>query len=339
MGKVRVFLHFISRHRRVSLAGFVALFVIGWLVWRYTPTHRQMLHSTVIVKVQQWYELSWEGKHSVFFTRVVGDSTLTGLSTDSLAARSLSYSVGSWLDHWALVPSCNGRLVTSVPDSCAPDVRTATSLLIMEKNRLEGRLRKLHLQSNEIHYFLHSHGVQDEGFGSVAEYSAKIDARYKSAQALKKVLYTWNGKTPLKLTPHSAYTLYYYNWKDKPDSDHATLVASSERGQLRLLQNESHTLPIGMSAVKPLPWTTLFSGKALTVSYPGINEPAFANVWLHPTLIPLPSRKDSVRISPLLSGEGAPLFTEHGRFVGILSKGKMIKKSKVMHLFSKEAAL
>ncbi len=340
MGKIRRFIHFVARHRTVCLSGFGALFVIVWLVWRYTPTHRQMLRSTVVVKVEQWYELRWGKSDTLFFTSLKDDSLLAGLSTDSLQSRSVSYSVGSWLDHWALVPSCNGRLVVAVPyASQGFSAPTAASLLKTAKTRVKTEVDRLRLQSTEIRYFLHSHGVQDEGFGSVAEYSAKVDSRLKSALALQAKLERWNGKAPLKVRLRSAYTLYYYNWKDQRDSTQATMVAALDSYKLRLLQTVSHSMPVGMSAVKPLPWTSLFSGKLLAACYPGIDEPRFASVWAHPTLIPLPSRRDSVAVSPLISGEGAPLFTHHGRFVGILSNGRMVSKKKVMHLFSKEAEL
>ena len=102
----------ISRLKLIALV-IALLFVITWVTWTCWPASgQQMKRAVAVIESKSWYEIVCDGKNVLFFADISSDSSLYRLSVHRDSSTLTTYSTGVWLNRYAVIPSCHGRLVT-----------------------------------------------------------------------------------------------------------------------------------------------------------------------------------------------------------------------------------
>ena len=102
----------ISRLKLIALV-IALLFVITWVTWTCWPSSgQQMKRAVAVIESKSWYEIVCNDKKVLFFADISSDSSLSRLSVHRDSSTLTTYSTGVWLNRYAVIPSCHGRLVT-----------------------------------------------------------------------------------------------------------------------------------------------------------------------------------------------------------------------------------
>ena len=78
------------------------------------------------------------------------------------------------------------------------------------------------------------------------------------------------------------------------------------------------------------------SGDAVAVGYNGIAIQEWANSKIRPTILPIKLQDGQHRLSEVLGGDGSPVFSPRGYFIGITLGKKVIASDELLNLFGKE---
>ncbi len=309
--------------------------LIIWRSWRFSG--RQMVQATVIVEQSSWYEITVNGKPMLYFGGISGDSVLDKLSVCRDSSVILRRSAGFWIDRYWLFPSCEGRLITAFPDAIQRKITDLRRQLTLEGKRLQRLLKKLRMQDIELKYFLRAHGVQDEGHAMIANFEVGItDKLYATHRLLILIDSICNVKCSLSLRHKRLFKVFYHSNDGSLRQQICKENAHSVDGKLYLLQTQDKETPAEATPLRWFPWHANDDGKVLVTGFGGLQEPLFATYSTHATIIPAGKTGDLCDISPVLAGDGSPVFTAHGWFVGCLLGGNIVDRTVLSDLFNNE---
>lgn len=312
-----VFFASICRHWLLLVITIVLLTVVGWSCWNVWPFDRtDMLRSSCTI----------DGE-ALLYLRTGKDSVLL--------SRTPTHRQGVWANrHW-WAPSCSGRLLTSVP--VIPFFRRYGWPVSQQALRegiedaadsLQDVLHRREIESKELAYYLRTHGVQDEGYDRIAQYSIE---QKRMVDALRKLVHALNAipaKAPLSLFVVEHDTAVCRDgdgqvmrmpceplaWSGHFDRSTRERV-SAGNGSV-WLRTADHATPSGACAVSLFPWTLRNNErKALTVVILP-KDTLLVDNWLQHGRLSQPR---------MFAPDGASVFTKRGYCLGVSVKKEIVR--------------
>lgn len=231
---------------------------------------------------------------------------------------------GVWINrHWWLA-SCDGRVLTVGPTAT---LRAADVPALCDS--LSSLLSRKETERKELIYYLRSHGVIDEGYTQIATYanrqSKMTDSLKLKVRELKRICPTDSDKTGKhpKLSKNTRLILkadYRVSWYN--NSNHLKHVTCdpvftplTAKAYPLILHTHRSIKPWGVYAVRNVPWGAAEHRKIVTVRL----VPTDTVAPFHSIIV---SGKywqgHSHDLPRLFAVNGAPVFTKHGRFIGII---------------------
>ena len=218
---------------------------------------------------------------------------VSGKDTVELMADSV-HQEGVWINrHWWW-PSCDGRVLTVGQTS---DVKPMNLSAICDS--IESLLHRKETERKELKYYLRSHGIIDEGYTQIAAYATRQGKMTDSLRRKLTVLQKTSrkdgtgkkskGKAP-RFVLRGKYVVSWYNGNDELHHVECEPVVSQ-------LTRKIVTVRI-VPAERRLPYHSII---------------VTGNYW----------QGHDHDIPELFAVEGAPVFTKHGRFIGII-RGKEV---------------
>lgn len=295
------------RLSKLKIAAFVVFLLIAGLVWlvlrAFPASETKVRRSACLVS----------GHVSVCL--------VSGKDTVELMADSVRQE-GVWINrHWWW-PSCDGRVLTVGPTSKAEPIDVASIC-----DSISNLLQRKETERKELAYYLRSHGVMDEGYSQIAAYAARQGKMTDSLKLRLAVLQktcaidsTGRQTGKAKKIRFMLKSNYHVSWYD---GNHELHSVACEPVASRLTNKATplilHTLrsikPWGVYAVRNVPWGAAKHRKIVTVKIIGTEKKApyhsiiiTGNYW----------QGHEHDIPELFATDGAPVFTQHGRFIGII---------------------
>lgn len=253
---------------------------------------------------------------------------VSGKDTVELTADSVHHE-GVWINrHWWW-PSCDGRVLTVGPTSNARLVDISTIC-----DSISSLLHRKETERKELIYYLRSHGVIDEGYTQIAAYAAMqnraTDSLKRRLTALQKIsAIDSTGKKSgkarkIQFTLRGNYRVSWYNGNNEPHSVACEPVASqlTDKAAPLILHTQRSFKPWGVYAVRNVPWGATQHRKIVTVKIIRTDRKApyhsiivTGNYW----------QGHDHDIPELFATDGTPVFTQHGRFIGIIHRKEVIQ--------------
>lgn len=294
----------LSKLKIIVIVAILLLAGLTWLVLRAFPVSEVELRRSACLV---------DGRVSVCL--VSGKDTVE-LLTDSV------HHEGVWINrHWWW-PSCDGRVLTVGPTSKVEPMDISAIC-----DSLSSLLHRKETERKELTYYLRSHGVIDEGYTQIAAYAARqnrvTDSLKRRLTVLQKIgAIDSTGKKPkrakkVQFALRGNYRVSWYNGNNELHSVACEPVASqlTDKATPLILHTQRSFKPWGVYAVRNVPWGAAQHRKIVTVRIIRSERKApyhsiivTGNYW----------QGHDHDIPELFAKEGAPVFTQHGRFIGII---------------------
>lgn len=127
-----------------------------WSYYCLNPSSDRVNKAKANIKVYSHYELIQNGKTILRFDE----------DTTTLAA--------NFMNRWALIPSCEGRLAACYNNSISRNHylgKDADSIFKEKVDSLDSLYRDSKWKVGELNYYIHSHSVLDAGYNSICAYT------------------------------------------------------------------------------------------------------------------------------------------------------------------------
>lgn len=305
-----LFSHALSHHRCLASAIVLSVAVLLWIVFRALPASEDNIRASVCLV---------DGQSDLCV--VLGNDTITVLS-DSVHGQ------GVWINrHWWW-PSCSGRVLTTQQGNELTDhgvwlmADSLPHLIASQTDSLAALLQRKETERKELQYHLRCHGVQDEGYQRIALYAAEQARETDSLSRVCKVLKSHQPFKKARLVRVGHYSVAWYDSNGVLQRAQCESVVTplGQLGNPLVLQTTNHSKPRAAYAVRHTPLTFALSRKIFTVK---VNT---HDTIRHTLIVHGNHSTDGHHNFPhLFAPEGSPVFTNHGRFIGIVSKDKVIK--------------
>ena len=305
-----LFSHALSHHRRLASVIVLSVAILLWIVIRALPASEDDMRASVCLV---------DGQSDLCV--VLGSDTIVVLS-DSVHGQ------GVWVNqHWWW-PSCSGRVLTTQLGNELTDhgiwliADSLPHLIASQTDSLSTLLQRKETERKELQYHLRCHGVQDEGYQRIAMYAAGQAHETDSLTKVCKVLKSHQPFKKASLIRVGHYSVAWYDSDGELQRAQCEPVVTSigQLGTPIILQTTDHSKPIAAYAVRHTPLTFALSRKIFTVK---VNTD---DTTRHTLIVrgnySTGRRHDFPR---LFAPDGSPVFTNHGKFIGIVSKDKVIK--------------
>lgn len=298
----------LSKLKIVVIAALLLLAGIAWLVLRAFPVSEVELRRSACLI---------DGRVCVCL--------VSGKDTVELMADSV-HQEGVWINrHWWW-PSCDGRVLTVGQTS---DVKPMNLSAICDS--IESLLHRKETERKELKYYLRSHGIIDEGYTQIAAYATRQGKMTDSLRRKLTVLQKTSrkdgmgkkskGKAP-RFVLRGKYVVSWYNGNNELHHVECEPVVSQLTGKAfpLILHTRRSFKPWGVYAVRNVPWGAAQHRKIVTVRI----VPAERRLPYHSIIVTGNYWQGHDHDIPeLFAVEGAPVFTKHGRFIGII-RGKEV---------------
>lgn len=328
------------RHNpRLKLMTWVILLsaIIAWVAWSFWPSSaRQMKRSVAIVACQSWYEMVYKGKTILYFSDIVSDTTLVRPSLQQDSCVRTTYSTGVWVNSCFFIPSCRGRMITVMAKPDEISRQDAWKLIEKEKERNEKRIHQLRAQLKELNYYLRIHNVHDEGYNTVAAYAYEKEDEKAYCMRLAQLFDTVRKSDRPQLIRKAVYTAYYRLPNGECQQVRMREVGSSKQYQTVLLQTVGRKTPTGVAPLSIFFVNGKSHGAALAVGYGGLGVKELASTDASCSIIPTTLHDNQHDLPAVLGGDGSPVFSTRGYFIGITRGNEVITRSQLRSLLRKE---
>lgn len=295
------------RLSKLKIAAFVVFLLIAgvvWLVLRVFPaSETKVRRSACLVSGR------------------VGVCLVSGKDTVELMADSVRQE-GVWINrHWWW-PSCDGRVLTVGPTSRVKPIDISSIC-----DSISNLLQRKETERKELAYYLRSHGVMDEGYTQIAAYAARqgkmtdsVKLRLATLQKTCAIDSTGRQTGEAKKIRFMLKSNYHVSWYDGNNELHSVacepVVSRLTHKAMPLILHTLRSIkPWGVYAVRNVPWGTAKHRKIVTVKIIGTERKA----PYHSIIITGSYWQGHEHDIPaLFATDGAPVFTQHGRFIGII---------------------
>lgn len=314
----------------LTVAAVLVIAAIGVVAWQLTPmSASSMRNSAVIVEQKTWQEIDIDGKAHLFFSSVKGDSALLGVTANRDSAVHHKYTTGCWVNRWAVIPSCMGRVVTTYSDCPkAPGIKSDSDIVRLCRKSIDTQMRTLKAQKAELDYYLRVHGVQDNGYQTIAALAGRVSRAYSDVARAERIVDSLSaGKHHrFSIRQRTEYTAVFRNNEGKITRKKMEVIANCKRLTVTL-QACDRTTPDGVSVLTLANWGTSSERNICAVGYPGLGENGLECDTVSPIITPGHKTKGGKHDLPnVLAADGAPVFTSKGRFIGIITKGNIVSE-------------
>lgn len=312
---------------------YLCFIIGGFIAWRLMPPSADgMRNSAVVVGQTSWHEVRVDGKPCLYFSDAIGDTALLGVTANRDSAIHRHRLAGCWTNRLPLFPSCFGRIATAyAAPPRHPRVKGDSSIVRLCRQSIATQLKTLKTQKTELDYYLRVHGVQDNGYQSIAALATRVAQAYSDVSRAARMLDSLANGRRHRFTINSM-TQYSATFRDsKRHIAHAALkpIFADSHKRFMLLQTCDESTPDGASPVSPTLWGSRKECSILAVGHPGLGEPGLECDTVSPAIIPGHKFKDSRHDLPrVLAADGSPVFTERGMFIGITSGNTIVEKLK-----------
>lgn len=324
---------------RLKLMTWVILLltIIAWVAWSFWPSSaRQMKRSVAIVACQSWYEMVYKGKTILYFSDIASDTALVRPSLQQDSCVRTTYSTGVWVNSCFFIPSCRGRMITVMAKPDEINRQDAWKLIEKEKERNEKRIRQLRAQLKELNYYLRIHNVHDEGYNTVAAYAYEKEDEKAYCMRLAQLFNTVRKADRPQLIRKVVYTAYYRLPNGECQQVRMREVGSSKQCQRVLLQTIGRKTPTGVAPLSIFFVNGKTHGAALAVGYGGFGVKELASSDASCSIIPTTIHDNRHDLPAVLGGDGSPVFSTRGYFIGITRGNEVVTRSQLRSLLRKE---
>lgn len=209
-------------------------------------------------------------------------------------------------------------------------------LIENEKERNEKRIRQLRDQLKELNYYLRINNVHDEGYNTVAAYAYEKEAEKAHCIRLAQLFDTMRKTDRPQLIRKVVYTAYYRLPNGECQQVRMREVGSSKQCQTVLLQAVGRTTPTGVAPLSIFFVNGKSHGAALAVGYGGLGVKELASSDASCSIIPTTLHDNRHDLPAVLGGDGSPVFSTRGYFIGITKGNEVITRSQLRDLLRKE---
>lgn len=326
----------IPRLKLITLV-ILLLTIIAWVTWSFWPSSaRQMKRSVAIVACQSWYEMVCKGKTILYFSDIAADTALVRPSLQQDSCVRTTYSTGVWVNRYAFMPSCRGRMLTVMTKPNEINQQDAWKLIEKEKERNQKRIRQLRDQLKELNYYLRINNVHDEGYNTVAAYAYEKEDEKAHCIRLAQLFDTVRKTDRPQLIRKAVYTAYYRLPNGECQQVRMREVGSSKQCQTVLLQTVGRKTPTGVAPLSIFFVNGKSHGAALAVGYGGLGVKELASSDASCSIIPTTLHDNRHDLPAVLGGDGSPVFSTRGYFIGITKGNEVITRSQLRDLLRKE---
>lgn len=301
--------------------------------WRLLPTSADgMRSSAVIVSQTSWYEVRIDGKPLLYFSDAIGDTALLGVTANRDSASHHRLTAGCWTDRWPILPSCLGRITTAYSATPkVPRLKGDSAIVRLCRQSIATQLKTLKVQKTELDYYLRVHGVQDNGYQTIAALAQRIGTAYSDVARAGQLIDSLSARKKHKFSIATA-TQYAAVFRDS--EGHITRVSlkpvfADSRRHFMALQTADGKTPAGATPLSPTLWNCHKERDIRAVGFPGLGERGLECDTVTPAIIAGHLSKDGQHGLPrILASDGSPVFTARGLFIGIVSGNTVVRNLK-----------
>lgn len=306
-----------------AIAGLCFLAVIG-TAWRLLPPSADgMRSSAVIVSQTSWHEVRIDGKPLLYFSGAIGDTALLGVTANRDSAVHRRLTAGCWTDRWPILPSCLGRVTAAYcATPKAPHLKGDSAIVRLCRQSIATQLKTLKAQKTELDYYLRVHGVQDNGYQTIAALAQRVGTAYNDVARAGRLIDSLAAGKRHKFSIATA-TEYAATFRDNEGRiKRLSLkpVFADSRRHFMTLQTTDGKTPDGATPLAPAIWDCHKERDIRAVGFPGLGEKGLECDTVAPAVIAGHRGKDGRHDLPrILASDGSPVFTAKGMFIGIVS--------------------
>lgn len=308
----------------------IALVAIAFCIYALTfrpLSTDEMTSGGALIEYVSYYEVCANGKPVAWF-KAMNDSLLPdemSLTADSTVMNKRLIE-GVFVNSYAFLPSCKGRILTTFPDSLSLNRlalanKSVASLLQKVANRTAEDIKRMGKETEETDYFLRIHNVSDDGYNTIAERSVQLKERKQKAEALLSTLKGATMKSRLSVRMIRKYTLLYCDTAATVRRIACNELTAASQKPFVMLQTADKRTPNGAKAVYIHRWITpqmKAKDSVIVASHQcdSVKATTFCGAMTDETGIEMP---------PMLTPNGAAAYSERGFFIGVCLNGKVIK--------------
>lgn len=313
----------------------VAIAIVIYCLTFVPLSHDRMRRTTALVEYVSCYELTVDGRPAAWF-RSLGDSLrpeeMTTVAGSNVVDRRVL--TGVWVNRYEFFPSCSGRILipaVDVPavDSLTPAEVRKAGVLKKAVAGVQERIKQLDRKASRLSYYLSTHNVSDDGYNTMAAYSARVDSSRNDAKRLLEVLNGIGGKTQTGIRHIVKYTLVHPDETGRTVREACRDLTISGGSRFRVIQTASKSMPSDAVALYFHRWlapTAIEGTRILTAANYGSSMPGFSMKSLRTDVYGgLITRKGGHDVPRLFAPDGSPCFTKGGRLVGITMGGAVFQ--------------
>lgn len=310
----------------------------SWATWRLLPSSAdEMKRCAVVVSAASWHEVRVDGKPLLYFAESYGDSAVSDLQTARDEALQRTYSAGFWANRWLMMPSCEGRIVTAI-ETPTDALRACADSTIMRlcRKAAAARLKTLKHQKSELNYYMRVHSVHDYGYQDVAALDTRVCSEYAEAERVLHIIDSITaGKHGVCVKTRHEYTATYRTEEGKLMRTPLRFVGSADG--LTLLQTADGKTPEGVATLALLPWNASDVDEARAVGIPTIAVKDMECDTISARILPARIAQGGKHNLPrMLAGNGTPVFSTKGRFVGMVSGDTVAARKTIRRILNFE---
>lgn len=310
----------------------------SWTTWRLLPSSAdEMKRCAVVVSAASWHEVLVDGKPLLYFAESYGDSAVSDLQTDRDEALQRTYSAGFWANRWLMMPSCEGRIVTAI-ETPTYALRACADSTIMRlcRKAAAARLKTLKHQKSELNYYMRVHSVHDYGYQDVAALDTRVSSECAEAERVLHIIDSITaGKHGVCVKTRHEYTATYRTEEGKLVRTPLRFVGCADG--LTLLQTADGKTPEGVATLALLPWNASGIGEARAVGFPTIAVKDMECDTISARIFPARIAQGGKHNLPrMLAGNGTPVFSTKGRFVGMVSGDTVAARKTIRRILNFE---
>lgn len=314
-----------------ALAVVLLLSTIGVVAWLLMPVSAEsMRRSAVIVEQSTWQEITIDGKPQLYFSSALGDSALLGVTANRDSALHRKHLTGCWVNRWMLVPSCWGRIATVYSrGATTPNIKGDSNIVNLCRLSIAQQLKTLKTQKSELDYYLRVHGVQDNGYQTIASFASHVNMAYNDVMRASQVIDSLVSDAQKKrhkfeLKSVTEYVAVYRDDEGKLMRYPLKRIFADGKRHTMLLQTEDEATPSDVATISKSPWGNKANGGLRAVGFPGLGEKGLECDTVSSIIIPGSLRDYRHDLPRVLVSDGAPVFTAKGFFIGIVSGNRIV---------------
>lgn len=300
----------------------------------------RMKRSVTLIECREYYEIT-QGDKVLAVCNDIGNDTTLGIVKERVDSDTERKAMvcGCWINRWAFVSSCGGRILTVDPFYGEKDMLSAVNDNIgetIEKTLLKARKTadREKKRQDELDYYLNTHSVKDEGYNTMADYA---ESNKKDMNRLEKgieILDRIKNKKGIMIRKNRYYTLLYPTAKGKAGKISCKKLVDETKempkGTMMLITENGF---VSDDAYCVYPIKRIFclipeKGDSITVAgIFGLNNGCSEKAAEQEPNV-FKGRTTSLKthdIPELLAPEGAPLFNRNGFFIGISHEGGIMR--------------